>query len=293
MSKTFFKIYNSPEAFFKAAKSVKQEHVIGFRHSLKEWNDFEASTGSGFSGNWEDCCRKFDRCDFKAEAALTDEIIDQVMTTDFTEMKWHFLQHLEEGDEVDVERYLAGQERCWNGVRRVPRIRKAVRIYIGFGGNCFRTAKELAVAGAVGVTFAEIMESMGIAAEIWGVHETMGTDVADNNYCDMIKLKSQNEYADIGMINFMLGNNAVFRNGLFRCWLKYAADNGVDTAVGLGTSVNLTLDMLGLTEREKKTAIMVPQLFNVDDAKKWLNDTLSDPTKLQLAARIGGEDSDL
>lgn len=277
--KTFYAIYNSPAELFAAAKAVSFADIRGREHSRRCLKEMEE--GDSFHGDWKACCDTFERGAFKSEAALTDGIIDEICTTDFSEMRWKFMQRLEEGDQVDVERYLAGQDKCWNGSRRIPKKRKAVRIYVNFGGNCHRSAKELAVAGAIGVTFAEIMEGMGVAAEIWGVHCTAGMDAGGNTYVDMIKLKAQNEYSDIGLINFMLGNDTVFRNGVFRTWLKSAAKNGYDTDWGLGTSINIGLDELGLTQKERRAAVLVPQIFETEEARRWLVTTMNDPEKLQ------------
>lgn len=277
-SQTIFHIFNSPSEMFAKAKSVTLGMLDGFESARSHFMDCES--GDSFHKNWIDTCKKFENSEFSDEAALTDDIINDINTVDFNEVKWKFMQRLCEGDSVDVERYLAGNERCWNGCKRLPKVRQSVRIYVNFGGNCFRSAEELAVAGAVGVTFAEIMESMGIAAEIWAVAQSIGMDVADNNYVDMIKVKAQNEYADMGLINFILGDDGVFRNGMFRIDCIHAVENGNDTSFGLGRSEAIDLDSLGLTEEEKSTAIIVPQIFDKESAKKWLKEVLNDQEKL-------------
>ena len=280
MSKTYFYIMNSPKEFFEIAKRARKEILRPYSYSMSVLEDCENDKDDGFHGSWQHTLKTFENSDFKAEAGLTDQVIDDICTTDFNEVKWRFQQQLTEGDAVDVERYLSGNERCWNGCRRIVRQRQAVRIYINFGGNCFRDKQELAVSGAVGVTFAEIMESMGIAAEIWAVHLSTNVDVQGNAYCHMIKLKAQNEYSDIGLINFMLGNAGVFRNAFFRNEIYRCAMNNVDAQWGLGHSESIDLDSLGLTEKERKTAIIVPQLFDTTRARRWLLDVLGTPEKL-------------
>ena len=280
MSRTYYHLYNSPAEFFEHAKLATEASLYGHSYSLSILQACTESREGEFYGSWKKTLETFNNGQFQEEASLTDDIIQDICTTDFQEVKWRFMQQLTEGDAVDVERYLGGHERCWNGCRRVPRMRQAIRIYINFGGNCFRSSKELAVAGAVGVTFAEIMESMGIAAEIWAVHYSTRVDINGGSYVQMVKLKAQNEYSDIGLINFMLGNDGVFRNALFRHNLIDAAKNGCDCAYGLGHSESIDLDSLGLTAQERKTAIIVPQLFDVGRAKQWLVDVLGDPEKL-------------
>ena len=275
---TYFHIFNSPEEMFMKAKSVTLESLKGFCNASNIFEECESN--DSFCGDWARTCRKFENSEFDDEAALTDEIIDDINTIDFNEIKWKFMQRLCEGDAVDVERFLADNERCWNGCRRIPKLRRSIRIYVNFGGNCFRTQQELAVAGAVGVTFSEIMESMGIAAEIWAVAQSIGMDANGNDYIDMIKVKAQNEYADMGLINFILGDDGVFRNAMFRIDCIHAVENGFDTSFGLGRSEAASLDDLGLTDEEKESAIIVPQIFDRESAKEWLKEVLKDQEKL-------------
>lgn len=285
MSRTFYTVYNSPDDMFKRGRAVTYESIPSmFVRSRETIATCDRADEGSFNGSWTKLLRTFDAGVFKSRASLTDDIISEIRTTDFTEMKWKFRQRLDEGDAVDVERYIAGEEKCWSGCRRLPKVKRAVRIYVNFGGNCNRSAKELAVAGACGVTIAECMESIGVAAEIWGVHFNRGMDSMGNDYVDLVRLKAQSEYADVGLINFMLGDDSVFRNLMFRLWCKVAADNGKDTDYGLGQSRQATLVNIGLTPSERKTAILVPQLFDIEDAKEWLARALSNQEILQEAA---------
>lgn len=281
-NKTYYNIFNSPYEFFEKVKAIKKTAFSADKcgRAREIFEECESGEDGSFNGSWKDVCKKFSDADFDDEAALTSETIDEISTVDFNEIKWKFQQRLTEGDGVDVERFLAGQERCWNGCRKLPRNRQAIRIYINFGGNCNRSAEELSISGAMGVTFAEIMESMGIAAEIWAVHYSVSMDVAGNDYVEMIKLKSQNEYCDFGLVNFMLGSDGVFRNGIFRANCFHAMKNGYDVSWGLGQSRSASLDLLGLTEEEKRSSIIVPQVYSKEAAVKWLDEVLSDQKRL-------------
>ena len=280
-NKTYYNIFNSPYEFFEKTKAItKGTFSSKFSRAREILEECETCEDGGFNGNWKKVCKKFADAEFEDEASLTSETIDEISTVDFNEIKWKFQQRLTEGDGVDVERYIAGQERCWYGCRRLPRSRQAIRIYINFGGNCFRSSKELSISGAMGVTFAEIMESMGIAAEIWAVHYSVGMDADGNDYVEMIRLKQQNEYCDFGLVNFMLGNDGVFRNGIFRANCYHAMKNGNDVSWGLGQSRSANLDILGLTEEEKQSSIVVPQVYSKEAAVKWLEEVLSDQKKL-------------
>lgn len=290
MAKTLYHIYHSPYDFFDEAKKVTVSDFASRSYARSILEDCANSKKGDFNGDWKAVCKKFEEADFDDEASLTDETINEINTVDFNEIKWKFEQRLDEGDAVDTERYLGGAEKCWVGCRRLPKNRQSIRIYINFGGNCFRSAEELAIAGAMGVTFAEIMESMGIATEIWAVHYTSKMDVVGNNYVEMIKLKAQNEYCDFGLVNFMLGNDGVFRNGIFRVNCLHAKAEGHDVAYGLGQSQSIDLKRLGLTEEEQSTAIIVPQVYTKESAIKWLKDVLQDQKKLHELTYTGEEE---
>ena len=115
---------------------------------------------------------------------------------------------------------------------------------------------------------------------IWGNNGIYGMDVDGNDYVEMIRLKQQNEYCDFGLVNFMLGNDGVFRNGIFRANCYHAMKNGNDVSWGLGQSRSANLDILGLTEEEKQSSIVVPQVYSKEAAVKWLEEVLSDQKKL-------------
>ena len=274
MSRLFYYILHSPADFFNEACKLSPSMLYPHSHGYDVLKKMIVSRDGEFHGSWEKTLKTFKESSFETTAALTDAIVNDLTTVTLNEVKWKFLTHLEEGDEVDVDRFVSGHERCWNGTRRKTRVRNTVRIYLNAGGNCHRSASELAVSGAVGVTFAEMMESMGLSAEIWAVYYTACADSFENHYVHMIKLKSQNEYADMGLINWFLGDNAVYRNGQFRVQIYHAYQNNSDVPWGLGQSRSIDLDDLGLTASEKRSSIVVPQLFNIDRAKAWLSSVL-------------------
>ena len=276
MSKTFYYILQSPKAFFNEAAKLRLSMLNNDSYGAYVLRSMLISKDGEFHGSWEKTIRTFNESSFETTASLTDQIVNDLTTASFNEVKWKYLTHLEEGDEVDVGRFLSGHERCWNGTRRRTRTRHAVRIYLNTGGNSFRSFKELAVSGAIGITFAEIMESMGLSAEIWAVYCDARGDVCENNYIHLVRLKQQNEYADMVLINWFLGNNGVFRNAQFRIHILHAHQNGFDVPRGMGTSVSADLDNLGLTASEKQSAIVVPQIYSISSAKSWLNTVLSD-----------------
>ena len=215
-------------------------------------------------------------------------VMNEINCADFTERAWEYRQRLEEGDIIDVNRYLDGHEKFWCGVKRAWRTKQVVRVYCGFGGNCGRDPEELAVCGAVCVTLCEILESMGIGVELWGVAPSSGLFTNGDDGETLIKLKGSDEFADLGMINFITGTDYVFRNAVFRSWYKLADRDGLKADDKLGSMKRPSAQDIGLCEEEARAAIIVPQLFDVGEAKRWLKDLLE-----KLPGKMEGKKEDV
>ena len=238
------------------------------------WKRLENSRAGSFYGSFNKIVEKYSKHDVKREASVLAGVMNEINCADFTERSWEYRQRLEEGDIIDVNRYLDGHEKFWCGVKRAWRTKQVVRVYCGFGGNCGRSAEELAVCGAVCVTLCEILESMGIGVELWGIAMSSCLFTNGDDGETLIKLKGSDEFADLGMINFITGTDYVFRNGVFRSWYKLADRDGLECESNLGHMKIPSAEDIGLCEEEARAAIIVPQLFNVDIAKSWLKELL-------------------
>ena len=264
--------YDSLNEFIETAHKLSSNDFSGkFRRSRNHLVECER-TDCDFHGNEQRLYKKYKEHDVKHEAGIMAGVMDNINTSDFVEHAWEFKQRLEEGDMIDVNRYLDGHEKFWCGVRRCLRNKQVVRVYIGLGGNCNRTREELAICGAVGVTVTEVLEAMGIGVELWGGCFSTGLFDNGDNGGVVVKLKDSNEFADLGMVNYICGDAHVFRNYFFRSWCLLGKRDGLDTTQNLGYCRNFNDKDIGLDEEEERTAIIVPQLYNVEDAKKWLID---------------------
>lgn len=254
----------------KEAVSLRREELVGKSVALSHFNDMSESYRGSFHGDFNRCVRQFEEGTFGEGTPLIYDLMKEMDGEAFQVVKWRFRIRLEEGDSVDVERYLEGQARCWDGCRRIRRTRPTVRIYVNYGGNCDKSARQLAVQGAVGVTLAEAAEAAGMSSEIWGVNYVRGYDADHTDLMGMICLKHQNEYADAGMISFVLGDSTFYRNLVFRTWIKDAARRGCDVTYFLGSHRDVNMDDIGLTEDERATAFVVPSFYRKEDGEEWL-----------------------
>ena len=251
------------------------------------WQKLEDSKDGSFNGSFKKIVDKYSKHDVKREASVLAGVMNEINCADFTERAWEYRQRLEEGDIIDVNRYLDGHEKFWCGVKRAWRTKQVVRVYCGFGGNCFRSEEELAVCGAVCVTLCEILESMGIGVELWGIGTASDLFTNGDDGETLIKLKGSDEFADLGMINFITGTDYVFRNGVFRSWYKLADRDGLECESGLGRMKRPSAEDIGLCEEEARAAIIVPQMFDISSAKNWLKELLD-----KLPGKMEGKKED-
>ena len=267
--KMHVEFYDSLSEFIESAHEIKSSDFSEFSTSRSNVESCE-DTSDRFHGNEPKLYEKYKEHDVKHEAGIMAGIMDSINTSDFAEHAWEFKQRLEEGDMIDVNRYLDGQEKFWCGVRRCLRNKQVVRVYVGIGGNCHRTKDELAICGAVGVTVVEVLEAMGIGVELWG--GCFSTNLFDNGDSGgiVVKLKDSNEFADLGMVNYICGNAHIFRNYFFRSWCLLGKRDKLDTARNLGRCRDFNAKDIGLDEEEERTAIVIPQFYDIDDAKEWL-----------------------
>lgn len=283
MARMYSKFFNSVEEFFEYADERPKE--FRFDWHQHQWEKMEGAGDDDFNGDWKKCKKKFRGHDMTHEASLASGIMSEINCADFTEARWEFKQRMEEGDIIDIGRYLDGQEKFWCGVKRCIGTKRVVRVYVGVGGNCGRSARELAVCGAAAVTLVEILESLGVGVELWGVSPSTRLFEDGNHGQTVIRLKDSDEFADLGMINFVCGNDAVFRNGIFRTWIKLGEEEDKECQSSLGQSREPNLDELGLCEEEKQTALVMPKMYSTSEARSWLIDLINNKIKFLTGER--------
>lgn len=274
---TLLKIHDSIKDFFEYARwDWRSDKKFG-SSCTRSADEYGKTEGNGsFSGNQDKVYEKYATHKVEKESSLVNDVMGEFKSLEFDEVKWKFAQRLVEGDSVDVNRYLDGQEKCWLGVKRQRKRKKVVRIYSEFGGHCGRSARELAVNGAIAVTLCEILESMGIGVELWACTYTKGCGINGSDILEMVKVKASEEFADLGMINYVTGNSHVFRNTGFRNWCRLLYENGGEDADwGLGYHGNLTMEILeGRQEDKADGTILIPSIYDVEEAKRWMIDLL-------------------
>lgn len=228
------------------------------------------SQGDRFHGEAAAVERKWEGHRFSTGASLLDGIAGSLKSAAFVEDRWQYRRRLEEGDEVDCDRWLCGSDRCWSGVRRRRVEKRVVRLFMQIGGSCARSRDELAVNGAVAVSVVEMLEASGVAVELWatGLFREVYTN-GDDGLVSVL-LKGSDGFSDLGMIAFMCGDSHVFRNTFFRATALLGTEVGVDVFSNMGFQRTLTREHVGLEDDEAEETVVIPSIHDRDEAKRWL-----------------------
>lgn len=265
-------------ADFVAYADAKPTQMKGANSSTR-WTRLDCDEGDEwFGGSWKDCVEKLTtHKNIDNYANIADDLLISLTPTLSPVKSWTYCKAMEEGDAIDIGRYMDGGEKYWTGVRKTRRAKPVVKVFFGFGGGAKRTAKELAVCGMTAVALTEALESAGYATELTAVCSaskvfTFGVKTPRNaNWQTVsVRLKDSHEYTDVAMVNYFCGNAAVFRHGMFRTYMKMAEEVGCDTEYGMGFAQPISLDELGIPEEERATSILVPKIYDVEEARKWL-----------------------
>lgn len=266
------KYFESPTEYFEYAHTCRN---IG----SNDWLRRRCFNGTDFNGKESDVYNKFVRHETSEQAHELDSIVNEIEGADFSEVRWVHASRLEEGDDVDVERYLSDEPTCWSGMRRSIKSRKVIRVFVNFGGNCDRSREELMIPGAIGVALCKAFESLGVNIELWGVTASSNATSDGMGHEIYIKIKGSDDFVDLGIVNYILGDSHTFRNTSFIAEARQFFEEGKTIRWNLGCAKSVSAESMELDEEERATTIVVPSIYKVDLAREYLikklNETVS------------------
>lgn len=281
-----YSVYPSVAALVEAVKVSSPPEPKGWRSKAyrTEWD--RMSRGTSFNGKTKQVISEV-FSPHPYEASLVSSIEAEILSDDFLKKKFSFCNRQTVGQRVDIPRYLNGDQRCWFATKRQKRIQKAVRVFAPMGGWCDITKEQMAVCGALSCAVCEMLESNGIAVELWASccsENVFGPE--RNEYpeeekwmdiCQLIKVKDSNEYMDYGFINFVTGNHHFYRNLVFkdRILAGIAAYNsgGHKMFDGVGGSYNMSKELIPPDEdHDANLDIVVPRIYKIEEAKQYLQE---------------------
>lgn len=273
--------------------SVKGEDEYQIEHMECEWRSI-VNGGSFHGGGLSAVTKKYEG-DHSYEAAITANIESQFESENFYKKKFRFHNRQVQGQRVDIPRYLNNDPRYWFSVKRVPMPNRAVRVFAPFGGICNVSTRQMQVCGALTCAICEALEANGIAVELWascccgGVFDLLSSSTqeqrraatSDSDWCDichLIKLKDSSQYCDYGMINYVTGDSGFYRQIIFldriMAGIKRIGSGVLYTSCG--GSYNFEKRLIPPDEDYNSEAdIVVPRIYDIEDAKRWLENNLN------------------
>lgn len=260
-------------------------------HAKDEWEQFSKSGDRFYGGTTENVIKKYEG-DHSYEAKIISSISEQLESEDFFKKKFKFHTRQIVGCRVDIPRYLNNDPRYWFSIKKRNTPEKAVRVYAPMGGLSWVTAKEMRVCGALTCSIVEALEAIGINVELWAscrVNDVFSISSnlskeqenavrSDSDYsslCHLIKIKDSSEYCDLGLINYVTGDNGFYRNIIFKNRIlegcRLCASGAGLMYSGCGGSSNFTRDLIPSDEEyDTEKDIVVPRIYDMDEAKKWI-----------------------
>ena len=259
--------YSSPTEYMDAVQNYKYKD----ESNKYQANHYEPSANRAVAA--------INAHNFEKESALIHGVVNELKTVDFSIAKWKFANRLKVGSRVDIGRYLEGRQDCWGGFRRQAKAKRTVRVYVQTGGNYNRSKKELAVSGAVAATITDILESVGVDVELWMCISSqkfiLNAGAPIQKCISCVRLKSSNQFADLGMINYMAGAEEFFRGIGFKDIIMVADKENCMVSSNLGRHNPIDADTIGLDGYEKGRSIIIPAIYTIDMAKEYLTDLIN------------------
>lgn len=259
----------------------------------RDWDEFTFG-GSFYGGGTNEVISKF-LGPHEYEAKVIANIERQLENENFFRKKFVFKNRQIQGQRVDIPRYLNGDQRYWFSVKKVPMPNRAVRLFAPMGGIARVSQSEMAVCGALTCAVCEALESNGINVELWACccvgsvanFHGKATDeqrrfgrsqIKNCDLCQLVKIKDSSQYCDYGMINYITGDSGFYRNIIFKdriCALMNTAESTGMYYSNCGCSYNFTRECIPKDEDYNSEAdIVIPRIYNIDEAKYWLNENL-------------------
>lgn len=122
-------------------------------------------------------------------------------------------EYSDEGDELDIDSYLEGDDRCWaNPVFHVDK--PIVRCFVNISASAGVSAQCMAARGAVVCAMICKLERLGYGVQVYS--GDCGYDHGGNYFVNSVKVKDSDEFLHEGLLAFWLSHPAALRRIGFR-----------------------------------------------------------------------------
>lgn len=171
-------------------------------------------------------------------------------------------RRLDDGDEVDVDRWIDRSPDMWEEMRRENVSSRVVRLYVNMSTSCDQGKNQFKWRTSTVVAIARILEDSRIPCEIIGAFTADGLFCWKSSFVQVeFPIKRAEQLLDIETIAYCAGHIAFFRS-IGICTLIKICDLAKETSTGsLGCPVRINRD-------NEDDFVVSKDVLNEDDARK-------------------------
>ena len=275
-----YSIYTSVDDMIKAVSVIPEEGLSGFARS--KWLSVanpQTENSKEFFGGGTGCVVEKYSTPNPYEAKMVANLKNEIEISDnCIKNRFSVCNKQTNGFMVDVKRYLDGDQRHWYSVKKKKHEYPYVRIFAPMGGIASVEDDEMMVCGALTCAVVEAFEKNCINVELWATccASSVVLNKNSSSICQMVKIKDASQYCDLRTIYFITGYSGFYRNIVFLDRILTASKIGKRAFMGFGSSYDFERKYIpDFSEEECKNAILIPRIYNKQQAKEWIEDNLN------------------
>ena len=145
----------------------------------------------------------------------------------------------DEGDEVDIDRYLAGEPECMIQFtpELTPSYGRVAKIIVNLAASCGVKSGTMYRRGAAACILIDALESAGVRCEVWVLPKTSSS--GGDSFHTRVLVKRPDEHVEADRMAFMLAHPAVMRRLGFRLMEQQGPPWGDFTHAAYGTPADI------------------------------------------------------
>jgi hypothetical protein len=172
---------------------------------------------------------------------------------------------LEDGDEIDTDRYLQRNAAMWEESERTTTPKTCIKIGVNIATDCSQKEESFKYRTAAILAICEICEHLNIQTEIYGCHYVKSC--TSTQFLKMeFPIKRPEQYLDIESTAYILGSIDFFRVSVLSAQAFIIAALYFINCIGLGKPRSKTQD-----EAEENEFILKNECYTQEDATEEVN----------------------
>ena len=203
----------------------------------------------------------------KAAAAIetSGEIFD-IENLAMQATRRHTRRGLEDGNEIDTDRYLERNAAMWEESERTTTPKTCIKIGVNVSTDCRQQEKSFKYRTAAILAIFNICEKLNIQTEIYGIDKTKRTTQERHNSCFTFPIKRPEQYLDIESAAYILGSIHFYRVAFLSVQVFIISFLGFSNDEALGGAISKTQD-----EAEDNEFILSHKCYSQEAANAEVN----------------------